>query len=1074
MNSNTSRLRARGAYRLAALLGTASFAAIAASGAALAQGQVMPPAQGQPVVAQNAPPEQVLITGSLISGAVAVGVPVSALSTQDFIQTGQLSLNDILKSVPALDIDAQPSPTYGGGTLSFLQNVQIHSLGTGSGVETLLLINGLRFPPQNYSNDTVNPSIIPQIAIQRVDVLTAGASAVYGSDATAGVINIILKRGYDGAMTQTSVTTSPGIGYLSAQFAQLYGKSWDTGNITVSYTVTDSRPVKGSERSYYTQDFTPWGLMDATPRTSSFPGIAHIGNAATVPNSPAGETAASGTIFCANCFSIPQGQNGVGLTWAQITANPGVHNERNPWAFADVRPRLQWNQAHATFDQQLTNDFFGLGPVSVFADAFYSNQRGKQFYPAGNGQARAQLNGNLVIPTNNPFYPVGAPANIRVDYSLEYEIPTIIVGGETAGHYDFGFNLDKLPFGWTGKLTYSMTDDKNYGDAPTSINANNVRAALGQVVTDNNTGFTYTKPAGVPYLNVFCDPTAFTCNDPATLSYVTGYRLQHEQFKIQETGFNFSGPVFELPGGPLEVAIAGQTLSEHWTFQQIENYSTANTSLINNGTDAASQNSYALFGQVNIPIIGENNAIPFVRGFLIEAGYRYDHYNNLDDPVWTPKIAANWDVGAGLTLRAAWGKSFRVPSFAENSPGGSRFAGLNPLGGAVNQTDTAFLSCNSVDGSPAGVAIPGSLTAILNPTCSIAEDLRQPGAVSVELSGNGAAAVLRGHGLSPQTLKQWSTGFHFAPAEPFFGVNLSGLSVDVSWFRLEFKGLIDNNGPLTGPPNPDDPADRGVYTVIPRPDLPITAPENAAFFQLVKDLAAVPNRGGFAFDTTLINDVKFIQDIALTNVGSRVFGGIDFDARYDFDLANVGLTDFGSINIGAAGYYQTVDKSRANATAPLDDRYQGKDSGNRLQRVRYRLGWQNESWNVTAFANYSGHGNIQGNNLDGANLVPPCFYQQGFGPGSCFPGSGYYGPAGVFPNMTPAVVYWDLSIGYQTGETPANEYLRNIGVQFTINDLFDKKPPFSVGARGNGAIRAFDNAFIDLQRTFTLTLTKVW
>ena len=169
MISDTSRTRARSSARLAKLFCSTSIAAMAACGAAWAQGQM---------VAQDEIPETVLITGSLIQGAVSVGVPVSSLRTLDFVETGQLSLTDVLKSVPALDIDAEASPTYGGGTLSFLQNVQIHSLGTGSGVETLLLVNGLRFPPQNYSNDTVNPSIIPQIALERVDVLTAGASAV--------------------------------------------------------------------------------------------------------------------------------------------------------------------------------------------------------------------------------------------------------------------------------------------------------------------------------------------------------------------------------------------------------------------------------------------------------------------------------------------------------------------------------------------------------------------------------------------------------------------------------------------------------------------------------------------------------------------------------------------------------------------------------------------------------------------------------------------------------------------------------------------------------------------------------
>jgi hypothetical protein len=137
MNFTVSRSRAR----LAALLGTASLGAMFASSAAFAQGAMM--------VAQDEIPETVLITGSLIAGTVPIGVPVTNLTPRDLAETGQLSLADILKSVPALDIDAQASPTYGGGTLSFEQNVQIHSLGTGSGVETLLMVNGLRFPPQN-------------------------------------------------------------------------------------------------------------------------------------------------------------------------------------------------------------------------------------------------------------------------------------------------------------------------------------------------------------------------------------------------------------------------------------------------------------------------------------------------------------------------------------------------------------------------------------------------------------------------------------------------------------------------------------------------------------------------------------------------------------------------------------------------------------------------------------------------------------------------------------------------------------------------------------------------------------
>jgi iron complex outermembrane recepter protein len=1089
MSLANTRARARSSIRLAKLFCGASVVAMAAGSDAWAQGQA---------VAQDDIPETVLITGSLIQGAVSVGVPVNSLRTLDFVETGQLSVTDVLKSVPSLDIDAQPSPTYGGGTLAFIQNVQIHSLGTGNGVETLLLVNGLRFPPQNYSGDSVNPSIIPSIAIDRLDVLTAGASAVYGSDATAGVINIILRRGFDGAMTQFGVTSSPGVGYVHTQFAQLFGRTWDTGNVTVSYTRTDAPNVATEERDYYTQDFRPWGLQDSTPRGSSIPGTVHVGNAATInwpdpgpldingfPTNPAPArlTNATGTEYCGStsaswplCYSIPKGQDGVGLTWADIVnntgGNPSLQNIVNNWHYGDARPSLQWNQFHGTLDQRISPNLFGvLGPVSFYAEGFYSDQSGKQKYPSGNGQARQTLQNNLQVPTVNPYYPINAPSGLRVDYSFTIEIPTYIVGGEIAHRVATGLNFDQLPFDWRGKLTYSWTDDKNYGHADGSVNRGNLSAALGRTVGASSDGLyqSYVKPDAIPYLNVFCDPTAFACNDPATLRYIQGYRYQDEQFKIQEIGANFNGPIFQLPGGPLEGAIAFQHLSFDWFYRNTQNDNTHGTHVVTNNLLEGVQTSYAIFGQLNIPVVGPEMGVPLVERFLIELGYRYDNYDNQPDPVWVRKVAANWTVGYGLTLRAAWGESYRVPSFNEGGDR-TRVAGLNPLGLNSNATDVAFLSCLNagIPNATPGTALPGSLTAVLNPTCATSAALSQPGAMSVELSGGGATEILRGHNLKPENLQQWSLGFNYAPTQGF----LAGLNADVSWFRLEFEGLIDNVG-LTSA-TPDDPRYREFYTVIPRPDLSIYAPENAEFLALVEDLAFYPGSGGFAFDPDAIKDVKFIQDAALTNIPHRTFSGIDFVVRYDFEIG-----DWGSFNVGASGYYQILDKSIITLGGVHENRYEERDSGNRLQRVRYRLGWANPTWNVTLFANYFGHGatgdnDSQGNNINGSVLVPPCMYAPEFGPGSCYPGSSYFGPQDVFMNMTPAVVLFDLSIGYQTGEMPANEWLRNIGIQFTINDIFNAPSPFQVGARGNGAIRAFNEGFSDLQRTFTVQLTKVW
>jgi outer membrane receptor protein involved in Fe transport len=1113
MRFEHQRAMLRKSLQLAKWMGTVSIVAI--SGSAFAQGQMVAQA-----TAQDEIPETVLITGSLIQGTVSVGVPVSSLRTLDFMETGQLSVTNILQTIPSLDIDAQSSPTYGGGTLSFLQNVQIHSIGTGNGTEGVLLVDGLRFPPQNYSNDTTNPSIIPAIAIDRIDLLTAGASAVYGSDATSGVINIILRRGFNGAMTQMGVTTSPRIGYVNTQVAQLYGHSWETGNITASYTFTTAPNVPSEERYYYTQDFRPWGLQDSRPRTSSIPGTVHVGPARTVnwpgdpdPFNPTVPTPAVlgsnfGTEYCGAgsvdddtgltnlntqwplCYSIPRGQNGVGLTWQNIVDNTGgdptLQNIVNNWHYADGRPSLRWNQMHFTLDQRMTPDLFGvLGPVSFFAEGFWSDQRGKQRYPGGNGQGRQLLHGNLQVPTTNPYYPIGAPNNLRVDYSFAVEVPVYITGGERAARVAGGFNFDELPFDWTGKVTYSYTNDQNYGHADNTISRNAVSAALGRTIPASADGLygSYTKPDAVPYLDVFCDPFAFTCNDPATLDYITGIRYQDEQFKIQEVAANFSGPIFQLPGGPLEGAIAFQHLSFDYWYQNLQNDNTHSVDVWSRLFQEQVQTSYAIFGQLNVPVVSPEMGIPLVENLFIELGYRYDHYDNLQDPVWVRKIAANWTVGYGFTLRGAWGESFRVPSFNEGGDR-TRLAGFNPLGGYANDTDVLVLGClnQNIPGASPGVALPGSVTAELNPSCSEDPVLRQPGAISAELSGGGHATILRGHGLNPMTLQQWSTGFHWTPPN---GTILAGLDADVSWFRLEFRGLIDavelNAGSV------DDPRFRSNYTVIPRPDLPITAPENAGFYDMIQRLTAFPSAGGFAFDpgacsgdpigdpNSCLDNIKIIQDAALTNLGSRVFSGIDFVVRYDYDLG----PGWGALNVGASGYYQVIDKIRPTEESALDDRYQDKTSGNRLQRVRYRAGWANQTWNVTVFANYFGHGSVgdqdaQGLNENGNVLIPPCFYQTGFGPGSCYPGSPFYGPYDVYPNMTPAVVLFDLSIGYQTGEMPANEWLRNIGVQFTINDIFDRPSPFCVCAGGNGAIRAHNEGFTDLQRTFTVQLTKVW
>src|SRR5258708_3650743 len=190
----------------------------------------------------------------------------------------------------------------------------------------------------------IDPSIIPSLAVDRIDILADGASATYGSDAIAGVINIILKRGFDGAITQLHFS-APDAGGKHYQASQLWGRTWDGGDITLSYEWYDEAPVYGTAHSKYTQNYTPWGLDDRRPLAGAFPGIISTGNPATT--FPGGFPANVGT-YCTNCFSIPAGNGtafnpingGVGptapfsasqLNWTNFNtaANNGSNGTRN-------------------------------------------------------------------------------------------------------------------------------------------------------------------------------------------------------------------------------------------------------------------------------------------------------------------------------------------------------------------------------------------------------------------------------------------------------------------------------------------------------------------------------------------------------------------------------------------------------------------------------------------------------------------------------------------------------------------------------------------------------------------------
>jgi iron complex outermembrane recepter protein len=220
MNPNTARQNA--GRNITALLGSVSMLAVAGAVPAVAQGQMV--AQAEEI------PETVLITGSLIRGTTAVGVPVIGLSPQDFAMTGTLTASDLFRNIPQFNVAPGPVATQGAAEERGVR-VNLRQLDTGSANRSLMMIDGLRYPSQSADLCQVDPSIIPTAAIERIDLLLDGASATYGSDAIGGVINVILKRNFDGAMFDAGFKMGAG-GNVQYLANATWGRTWDGGQVS--------------------------------------------------------------------------------------------------------------------------------------------------------------------------------------------------------------------------------------------------------------------------------------------------------------------------------------------------------------------------------------------------------------------------------------------------------------------------------------------------------------------------------------------------------------------------------------------------------------------------------------------------------------------------------------------------------------------------------------------------------------------------------------------------------------------------------------------------------------------------
>lgn len=219
-------------------------------------------AEPAPATDQATAQSEIIVTGSRIRGVAPVGSNIIQVDAEQLARQPTATITDFLRKVPQIQgfgVDASSATTQGTGGTNTTRGSAINLRGLGTQA-TLTLLDGQRLPSSGVSGNYVDPNSIPAISIERVEVVADGASAIYGSDAVAGVVNFITRKDYDGVLVRGRYGIANN--YWLGQAGIVVGKRWSTGGFAFSFEHSESDNLNGGERDYVRSDLRAFGGHD--------------------------------------------------------------------------------------------------------------------------------------------------------------------------------------------------------------------------------------------------------------------------------------------------------------------------------------------------------------------------------------------------------------------------------------------------------------------------------------------------------------------------------------------------------------------------------------------------------------------------------------------------------------------------------------------------------------------------------------------------------------------------------------------------------------------------------------------
>jgi outer membrane receptor for ferrienterochelin and colicin len=676
--------------------------------------------------------ENVVVTGSFIRNSkFAQNNPVETVTQADLLDSGQPNIATYIRDLPFTqntNVVANVNAGNSGTQSSVGTTFNLRGLGENS---TLTLMDGAR------SVDVGINTLLPDIAIDRLEVVLDGGSALYGSDAVAGVVNLVPIKEFDGFRTRLYYQQDGEDTYDDSKISALFGKTFDSGlSWVVAADYAETSPLMNYERPRTLRSDYGWAtsgnpgvwreLVGATPNVGGVHGGALTGGNLVDPscgtfnevtdlgarlNNPSGIPQPGG-----NCFFTYSAQ------WPLVEA-------RTEW---NIYSNLSWR----------VNDRLTLEAQVANASRENDNHNTLTY----------QLNANnrfaLVVPEDHPNNPFGvdvgpqlwrpfAAAGTRPSYTDSETGARKQRFTDEIQRYKLGASFD-IGSQWAGNAYYSRQSFKQQAEDK-MINLPRLQAALiGQG-----------GPGGDQFLNPFgsADPRSpfFVAGETENSQELVDWLAPEVNFTDLERDLdifevNFTGPLFNLPAGTVAVATGYQYRNTEETdfanplSASGEDY---NTSIIDSPPRDIAYGSAvnAAYVEFEVPILATLDA---------QIAVRYEDFSDFNIDTTTPKVALRWEATPEFAIRGSIGESFLAPTpadarpFDPNENCGEIFFGADPLTGGVL---------------------------------------------------NGGASCASGNpNLDPETSRIWNLGFTWEPTE--------NLSLSMDYQSIEYEDRIRTLGTL--------------------------------------------------------------------------------------------------------------------------------------------------------------------------------------------------------------------------------------------------------------------------------------